>query len=138
MKNALEALTPQIEAAIATALRQNLMTNRGTFAPFRVGSTAKAIINAIVHQSLDEIEALGQSLSRDGLSLASLIAAQTATLRVVAETTAPGALIVPLTSAFGALITGQSKAYIDEIRGQFDEMERAFRKVIAEQQEFRR
>ncbi|NTV63468.1 MAG: STAS domain-containing protein [Oscillochloris sp.] len=138
MESTLEALIPQIEAAIATALRQNLMTNRGSFAPFRVGSTAKDIARAIAEQSLAEIEALGQALGRDGLSLASLTATQAATLGVVAQTAAPaqpGTLIALVSNAFGALITGQSSAHIDEIQRQRDEIERAFRKVIAEQQE---
>jgi len=134
----LKPLAPQIETGISAALRQHLMTNRGSFAPFRVGPTATAITAVLVSQVGEEADRLGRSLGKDGLSLKSLIAAQTATLAVIAQDAAPEAiapLIGQANQIFGVIIAGQSAAYIEEIQRQRDDIERAFRKVVAEQQE---
>lgn len=138
MDISLEALAPQIETAISAALRQHLMTNRGSFAPFRVSSTATAIVGVLVKQTSEDAERLGRTLGKDGLSLTSLTAAQTAALGVIAQGATPTAiapLIGQANQIFGVIITGQSTAHLDEIQRQRDDIERAFRKVVAEQQE---
>lgn len=138
MESTLDGLTPQLEAEIAAALRQHLMTNRSTFAPFRIGATAATIARTLIGQGREAAEQLGRALGKDGLSLISLTSAQTATLALIARSAAPeevGTLIEQANQIFALIIMGQSSANLDEIQLQRDEMERAFRAVVAEQQD---
>lgn len=134
----LEALTPALESAVAAALRAQLMTNRGTFAPFRVAPAAAEIVRALEACDAQTATALGRTLGREGLSLASLSAAQTAALDAVARHAAPeelAELAVATSQAFGAMLAGLCAAEFETVQRQRDEIERAFRHVVAEQQE---
>lgn len=138
MSTALEAFATPLESAVSAALRAQLMTNRGTFAPFRVAPASAEIVRALVAGNPDTAASLGRSLGREGLSLASLTAAQTAALEVIARQAAPetlAELAVTTSQAFGALLAGLSMAEVENIQRQRDEIERAFRQVVAEQQE---
>jgi rsbT co-antagonist protein RsbR len=138
MSTALEAFATSLEAAVAAALRAQLMTNRGTFAPFRVAPVTAEIVCALVAGDPDAAASLGRSLGREGLSLTSLTAAQTAALEVVARQATPdilAELAVTTSQSFSSLLAGLSAAEIENIQRQRDEIERAFRQVVAEQQE---
>lgn len=133
MEDNLNGLVPQLESAIDAALRQQLVSNRGTFAPFRISPVAVNIARALVIEEPQEAEKLGRALGHEGLSLGSLTAAQTAALDVIAHYAPPekvGALVSQASRACGALIAGQATAERDENQRQRDDMERAFHQVV--------
>lgn len=129
-------LRAELESAIAGALRRQLMSNRGTFAPFRVAPVAALITGALLDGT--DAQTLGRSLGCEGLSIASLAQAQTAALELIAARATPetaAALVGRASATLGALIAGQSQAYLEDAQRQRDDIERAFRKTVDEQRE---
>lgn len=138
MHTSLNSLHGDLVATITAALRQKLSSNRGTFPPFRLTPVATDLANCLVAGDEQQAYTLGSALGKEGLSQLSLIAAQTAALQLIAHQATQehmGELIGQVSGSLGAAMTGLAATDLEEVQRQRDEIERAFRNVVAQQQE---
>lgn len=134
----LGALKPSLEQHIVAALTRKAMTNRGTFAPFRVPATAQALVAGLLAppDGLASASALGAALGQQGLGLPALLAAQTAALEVAtaAEVLLPE-VVSHISHYFSHVIDALVAADAAELARQRADMERAYITATNQQRE---
>jgi rsbT co-antagonist protein RsbR len=126
---------------VQEALARQVMSNRGTFPPFRLASVAQSLVAGLIADGGDtaaSARALGQSLGQQGLGLAALLAAQTAVLETIAGAPASdsaAAAVVHTSRYFGLVAEGLAESELKEIERQRAETERAFLRTVSDQRE---
>jgi rsbT co-antagonist protein RsbR len=124
----------EAEAAVIAALRRRLMTNRGVFPPARATSIGNMLLDALFTDE-GAAQQLGRTLGKEGLSLASLLAAQAALITLLArQQLADGReeQIALTLRTFEAIIGGQAAAEREEFERQRNEIELAISNVLNE------
>ncbi len=85
----LASLRPALEVSVANALKRKAISNRGSFAPFRVPATAQTLVAHLLRAegpaSTQAARALGTDLGQAGLGLTALHEAQNAVLGLIAR-----------------------------------------------------
>jgi anti-anti-sigma regulatory factor len=138
MLEQLNALKPELELRVAHALTRKAMTNRGTFAPFRVASTAQTLVAGLLapedERTIAASQALGITLGQQGLGLPALLAAQAAALEIACGD-GLAAAVTHISGSFGRVIETLVAADASELARQRADMERAYTKATTEQRE---
>jgi anti-anti-sigma regulatory factor len=138
MLEQLNALKPELELRVAHALTRKAMTNRGTFAPFRVASTAQTLVAGLLapedERTIAASQALGITLGQQGLGLPALLAAQAAALEIACGD-GLAAAVTHISGYFGRVIETLVAADASELARQRADMERAYTKATTEQRE---
>ncbi|HNP72486.1 MAG TPA: STAS domain-containing protein [Kouleothrix sp.] len=134
----LTGLRPAFEQQVADALARKAMTNRGTFAPFRLPSTAQALVAGLLAspETPADAAALGTKLGQQGLGLPALLEAQAAAVGVVAGAagTTPEA-IGQVSCYFNRVVEALVAADAAELSRQRADMERAYINATNQQRE---
>ena len=136
----LASLRPALETRVADALKRKAISNRGTFAPFRVPATAQTLVAHLLRAegpaSAEAARALGTELGQAGLGLAALHEAQNAVLGLIArnEDATPD-MLDHAAGYFREVVEALVAADAAELARQRSEMERAYVNATIEQRE---
>jgi rsbT co-antagonist protein RsbR len=130
----------ELAQRVVDSLKRKAMTNRGTFAPFRVPATADAIVDGLLAPDDERAgaaaQALGTALGQQGLGLPALAEAQTSVIEFVAGVGgASPADMARISRYFGRLIEALVAADSAELAQQRADMERAYFNATTEQRE---
>jgi rsbT co-antagonist protein RsbR len=136
----LQPARSELTQRVVDSLKRKAMTNRGTFAPFRVPATAEAIVDGLLasddERASSAAQALGTALGQQGLGLPALTEAQTAAIEFVAGVGgASRADMTRISRYFGRLIEALVVADSAELAQQRADMERAYINATTEQRE---
>jgi len=140
MNDDLQTLKSELEQQITAALNRKSLSNRGTFPPFRIPGAAKSLVAGLLDNQANPdtaaIRSLGSVFGQQGLGLAALLGAQEAAIAVVAGHS--GGAPEPIgrvSQYFTELIDSFVRTEQAEVENQRAEMERAYTRTVAEQQQ---
>lgn len=136
----LASLRPALEVSVADALKRKAISNRGSFAPFRVPATAQTLVAHLLRAegpaSAQAARALGTELGHAGLGLPALHEAQNAVLGLIARSEgATPETLDHATGYFRTVVEALVAADAAELARQRSEMERAYINATIEQRE---
>ena len=139
----LEELREPLGRRTLEALNRKALHNRGTFAAFKLPGAAQTLVAALLgsENSVAQARTLGAAFGKQGLSLASVLEAQTAANELVngLESFADReALHQRFSSFYNTLIEGLVEADRQELEQQRTQMEQAFLATTTEQREAER
>jgi anti-anti-sigma regulatory factor len=142
MADDLQVLRADLDQLVGGALKRQALSNKGTLSPSRLAGLAREIVEKFLASAGDERGdrdyAFGETLGQQGLSLASLLEAETAVVEAIADARAAARVDMPIGIVprfFGQLVQGLVAGATADMEHQRAEMERAYMATVSEQRE---